>query len=217
MMKQLDVFLIQDKSKGAGVFERNRASIEISSFLKVSNNYDWRSALNTAQGYSDLLEAEALMIAGKWIDDADCRAVISIFHDMNKPIFQQDFRMRRKLDCYIKSIELQRLLAEFICYSPLTKVIDTHIVVKPLTISHIRSKSRDRELVNARAIFCKACRDVLSMTLQEIAWMLNRDYTSVIYLLQKYDDWYCANGEHEFQTISDNIISRLYDLQGGKA
>lgn len=216
-MKRLDVFLIQDKSKGVRVFERNRATIEISSFLKVSNNYEWRGSLNTVQGYSVLLEAEALMIAGKWIDDSDCRAVISIFHNMNKPIFQQDFGMRRKLDCYVKTIKLQRLLAEFICYSSLTKAIGTHIVVKPLTISHIRSKSRDRELVNARAIFCKACRDVLSMTLQEIAWLINRDYTSVIYLLQKHDDWYSANGEHEFQTISDNIIRRLYDLQEGNA
>lgn len=217
MMKKLNVFLIQDKSKGAGVFERNRASIEISSFLKVSNNYDWRSALNTAQGYLDLLEAEALMIAGEWIDDADCRAVISIFHDMNKPIFQQDFKLRRKLDCYIKSINLQCLLSECIYYSPLTRFIGIHIIVKPLTISHIRSKSRDSELVDARAIFCKACRDVLSMTMQEIAWLINRDYTSVIYLLKKYDDWYSAKGESNFQIMSDDVFSRLYDLQGGKA
>ena len=216
-MKRLDVFLIQDKSKGVGVFERNRASIEISSFLKVSNNYDWRSSLNTAHGYSDLLEADALMIAGKWIDDADCRAIILIFHNMDKPIFQQDFRMRRKLDCYVKTIKLQRLMTEFICYSPLTKAIGTHIVGKPLTISHIRSKSRDRELVNARAIFCKACRDVLSMTLQEIAWLINRDYTSVIYLLQKYDDWFAASSEYEFQQISSQIIGRLSKMQSGMA
>lgn len=216
-MKKLDVFLIQDKSKGLDSFEQNRAKIEICSFIRIANNSDWRRSLNSTQGYADLLDAEMLMVAGEWIDDSDCRAVISIFNRLNKPIFQQDAKLRCHLDAYIKTIKLQCLLAEYFRYYPLTKAVESYIIGKPLTIAHIRSKSRDRELVNARAIFCKACRDVLSMTLQEIAWLTNRDYTSVIYLLQKYDDWFAASSEYEFQMISNQIIGQLCKMQSGMA
>lgn len=212
-MKKLDVFLIQDKSKGKDYFEQSRAKIEINSFIRVANKSDWRCSLNSAQGCSDVLDTETLMVDGEWIDDSDCRAVISIFNRQNKPIFQQDAELRRYLDAYIKTIKLQCLLAEYFRYYPLTKSVESYIIGRPLTIAHIRSKSRDRELVNARAIFCKACRDILYMTLQEIAWLINRDYTSVIYLLQKYDDWYSTSSECEFQRTSSQILDRLRLLQ----
>lgn len=216
-MKKLNVFLIQDKTKDIRWFEQTREAVEMSTFFKVTNNIDWRNTLNSQQGYSNILDAETLMVAGEWIDDKDCCFVISVFNILNKPIFQKDSELRNHLNSYIKTLKLQSLMAEYFCYYPLTKAVGSYIVGKPLTLQHIRSKSRENELVNARAIFCKACRSVLSLTLQEIAWLTNRDYTSVLYLLKKHDDWCSAKNDREFEVLSNKIIGRLYEVQPGKA
>lgn len=58
-----------------------------------------------------------------------------------------------------------------------------------ITISDIKSRRRLRRYADARAVICYMLYSVKSMTLVEIAKMLNRTHASVIYFNRKAEDW----------------------------
>jgi chromosomal replication initiator protein len=78
-----------------------------------------------------------------------------------------------------------------------------------VTVSDIIDKTRKREVVNGRFIFCGIMKDYFGYSLKKIGEFVgNRDHTTIIHSVEKYHDRY--QNEDHFR----NSVNMIYNKMG---
>lgn len=87
------------------------------------------------------------------------------------------------------------------------KIQDAIHEVTGLQFKEYTAKSRSRRLFYGRMLFAHHCRR-LKMTLTGIAKLINRDHSSMVYVLNKYKDEFQYNAE--FRKMAEKVNDLLY-------
>ena len=77
-----------------------------------------------------------------------------------------------------------------------------------ITVSQILNKSRKREVINGRFIFCGIMKDYFGHSLKKIGeYVGNRDHTTIIHAVEKYHDRY--ENEDHFRNAVNMIYNKI--------
>ncbi len=203
---RLQVFLVSPILTTQKGFKALTHSITLTGCIDIINSDDWRNHPITSL-FESMMSCDMLIVVGDFLSDELGCCLINLAHHLNKTIIQWEQDMKRKTYLYIRSINLRHLIEEY-CHSLPEYKMNVPITYSPsITLAMMRSKCRKSELVTARALMCHVCRNIYHFNLDDIAWIINRDRTSVLHLLEKYNDWY--DYDYQFNKNADLIIERL--------
>lgn len=205
---RLQVFLVSPILTTQKGFQALTHSITLGGCIDIINSDDWRNQPITSL-FESMMSCDMLIVVGDFLSDELACCLVNIAHHLNKTIVQWQQDMKRKTVLYVASIKVQNLIAEYCHNIPDRKQNISFPYSPPISLSLIRSNSRKSELVTARALLCHACRHIYHFNLDDIAWIINRDRTSVLHLLEKYKDWYAV--DYHFNKNADEIFERLTD------
>ena len=77
-----------------------------------------------------------------------------------------------------------------------------------INVSDIADKTRKREVVNGRFIFCGIMKEYFGYSLKKIGEFVgNRDHTTIIHSIEKYHDRYQT--EDDYRNIVNNIYNKI--------
>ena len=74
-------------------------------------------------------------------------------------------------------------------------------------LSDILTRSRKKEVVNARFIFCAVMKKHFTYSLKRIGSIVHRDHTSVIHAIEEFDNR--LKNEDHFKSMVNNIYSKI--------
>lgn len=209
--KRLKVFLVSPPECNQKRFQTLMDSVTISGCIDIINQYDWRCA-NNSTNLEVLMSCDMLIVVGDFISDKLGCCLINIAYSLDKTIVQWTHSMKHKTVAYLKTIQIQRILAEYCSCQAETISGISMPFLRPITLDRLRNKNRESEFVMARVIFCYLCRTFHKITLEDIGWLINRDRTTVIYLLEKFNDWHLSKTEYQFNKCANLIIERLQHI-----
>jgi chromosomal replication initiator protein len=76
-----------------------------------------------------------------------------------------------------------------------------------IKVSDIVDKTRKREVVNGRFIFCGIMKEYFGYSLTKIGEFIGRDHTTVIHSIEKYRDRYQT--EEHYRSSVNNIYDKI--------
>jgi len=76
-----------------------------------------------------------------------------------------------------------------------------------ITVSQILTKSRKREVINGRFIFCGIMNDYFSYTLKRIGGVIGRDHTTIIHAVRKFRDR--IRNEDDFKELVKGVYNKI--------
>ena len=76
-----------------------------------------------------------------------------------------------------------------------------------ITVGQILNKSRKREVINGRFIFCGIMNDYFSYTLKRIGGVVGRDHTTVIHAVRKFKDR--IRNEDDFRDLVNGVYNKI--------
>lgn len=86
-------------------------------------------------------------------------------------------------------------------HQTIKKLVEDYYTLK------IDSKTRKREYIEARAIYYKLLRDNSRMSLSAIGKTMNKDHATVLYTINKIDDWvqYDKQLRQDYETLTSRL------------
>lgn len=135
-----------------------------------------------------LLRCDAIYLMDNWADSRGAQIEYDIANRMKLEfIFESDYIYRNK-----EVFKIQSAIHE----------------VMGIRLCEYNTKSRNRDFVFARMIFVNQCRRK-KMKLTQIAKYVHRDHSSMLHLLNKYNDEVRYNPQfRDMATRVDNILNR---------
>lgn len=135
-----------------------------------------------------LLRCDAIYLMDNWADSRGAQ-------------IEYDIANRMKLEFIFESDYIYRNREVFKIQSAIHEVIG-------IRLCEYNTKSRNRDFVFARMIFVYQCRRK-KMKLTQIAKYVHRDHSSMLHLLNKYDDEVRYNPQfRDMATRVDNILNK---------
>ena len=135
-----------------------------------------------------LLRCDAIYLMDNWADSRGAQ-------------IEYDIANRMKLEFIFESDYIYRNKEVFKIQSAIHEVIG-------IRLCEYNTKSRNRDFVFARMIFVYQCRRK-KMKLTQIAKYVHRDHSSMLHLLNKYDDEVRYNPQfRDMATRVDNILNK---------
>lgn len=135
-----------------------------------------------------LLKCDAIYMMANWIDSKGAQIEYDIANRMKLEFLFESDHIRRNMDV----LQIQSAIHE----------------VMGIRLCEYNTKSRNRDFVYARMIFVYQCRKRI-MKLVQIAKYLHRDHSSMLHLLNKYNDDFKYNPQfRDLATRVNNILNK---------